>query len=112
MSFWSVTLTDVPESLKNIFFSASKISFVIAVVFSVVIAFLQLLIAPRKIQKIREDLVNPLAHEKTKKSVMVTLDKDLLKWLEDEIEKKEFGAISHAIEKALLKLKQDYEKRD
>ena len=43
---------------------------------------------------------------KVKKTV--TLDEDLIKWIEKMIEKKEFGSISHAIEKALVKLKEGY----
>lgn len=46
---------------------------------------------------------------KVKKTV--TIDVELLKWLEKMIDAKEFNSISHAIEKALVRLKEDYEKR-
>ena len=45
-----------------------------------------------------------------KRSVTVTIDVDLLEWVNEEIEKKEFASISHALEKALVKLKEQYEK--
>ncbi|MCK4314047.1 hypothetical protein KAW04_04720 [Candidatus Bathyarchaeota archaeon] len=46
---------------------------------------------------------------KVKKTI--TIDKDLLEWIEQKIREKEFGAVSHAIEKALTLMKQQYEKR-
>jgi Arc/MetJ-type ribon-helix-helix transcriptional regulator len=46
---------------------------------------------------------------KVKKTV--TIDVELVKWLEKMIEAKEFGSLSHAIEKALVRLKEDYEKK-
>jgi len=46
---------------------------------------------------------------KVKKTV--TIDAELLKWIEKMIEAKEFGSLSHAIEKALVKLRKEYEKK-
>ena len=40
----------------------------------------------------------------------VTIDPDLVKWAAQKIKDREFGSLSHAIEKALLMLKQEYEK--
>lgn len=40
----------------------------------------------------------------------VTIDKDLLEWIDRMIEEKEFGSLSHAIEKALFLLKKQYDK--
>ena len=45
---------------------------------------------------------------KVKKTV--TLDSELIEWLEKKIKEKEFGSQSHGIEKALTKLKEEYEK--
>jgi Arc/MetJ-type ribon-helix-helix transcriptional regulator len=39
----------------------------------------------------------------------ITLDKDLLEWIEQKIEEKEFASISHAIEKALVRLRKEME---
>ena len=47
-----------------------------------------------------------------KKSVTVTIDEKLLKWVESQIDKKEFASISHALEKALVHLKEEYERRE
>ena len=46
---------------------------------------------------------------KVKKTI--TTDKDLLEWVEQKIEQKEFGSVSHAIEKALTKLKEEYQEK-
>jgi Arc/MetJ-type ribon-helix-helix transcriptional regulator len=40
----------------------------------------------------------------------VTIDVKLVKWIEEMVEKKEFGSLSHAIEKAIYELKKQYEK--
>jgi Arc/MetJ-type ribon-helix-helix transcriptional regulator len=42
----------------------------------------------------------------------ITIDKDLLKWLEDMVKKKEFGSVSHGIEKSITRLKEEYENRE
>lgn len=47
----------------------------------------------------------------TKETKTVTINKELLKWIEGMIEKHEFGSLSHAIEKGLYHLKEEYEKR-
>jgi len=47
---------------------------------------------------------------KVKKTV--TLDSDLIEWLEQQIEEKEFGSLSHAIEKGLTRLKREYEEKE
>lgn len=44
---------------------------------------------------------------KVKKTI--TIDKELLLWMEQKIKAKEFGAVSHCIEKALTRLKAEYE---
>jgi Arc/MetJ-type ribon-helix-helix transcriptional regulator len=46
---------------------------------------------------------------KVKKTI--TTDKELLEWVEQKIEQKEFGSVSHAIEKALTKLKEEYQEK-
>ena len=46
---------------------------------------------------------------KVKKTI--TIDKDLLEWIERKIKEKEFGSVSHAIEKALTKLREQNEKK-
>ena len=40
----------------------------------------------------------------------VTIDSDLVNWTVQKIKDREFGSLSHAIEKALLRLKKEYEK--
>jgi Arc/MetJ-type ribon-helix-helix transcriptional regulator len=45
---------------------------------------------------------------KVKKTI--TTDEELLKWVEQKIDEKEFGSVSHAIEKALTRLKEEYRK--
>jgi len=47
----------------------------------------------------------------TKQTKTITLNKGLLEWIEEMIEKKEFGSISHAIEKALTKMRNEYERK-
>lgn len=47
-----------------------------------------------------------------KQTKTITLDRALLEWLEAMVEKKEFGSISHGIEKALARLKEEYERQD
>jgi len=46
---------------------------------------------------------------KVKKTV--NIDSELLDWINHMIETKEFGSLSHAINKALIKLKREYETR-
>jgi len=41
----------------------------------------------------------------------ITIDKDLLEWLEDMVKKKEFGSVSHGIEKSITRLKEEYERK-
>jgi hypothetical protein len=43
---------------------------------------------------------------KIKKTIV--LDQELVDWIEEQIRNKEFGSISHAIEKALFELKKTY----
>jgi Arc/MetJ-type ribon-helix-helix transcriptional regulator len=50
---------------------------------------------------------NPIEHMKQTKTI--TINDNLLEWIEEMIEKKEFASVSHAVGKALLKLKQEYE---
>lgn len=45
---------------------------------------------------------------KVKKTV--TIDEELIEWLKRMMELKEFGSVSHGIEKGLTKLKEEYEK--
>ena len=40
----------------------------------------------------------------------VTISEDLMKWINEQIERKRFKDVSHAIEYALFKLKQEKEK--
>jgi len=42
----------------------------------------------------------------------VTLDSELIEWLGQKIKEKEFGSLSHAIEKGLTRLKEEYEKKE
>jgi len=44
---------------------------------------------------------------KVKKTI--TIDKDLLDWIEQKIKEKEFGSTSHAIEKAISELRRKME---
>jgi Arc/MetJ-type ribon-helix-helix transcriptional regulator len=44
---------------------------------------------------------------KLKKSV--TINKDLLDWIDKKIDEKEFASLSHAVEKGLYQLKKNYE---
>jgi len=46
-----------------------------------------------------------------RKTKTITIDSDLLEWVEKKVKEKEFGSISHAIEKALTRLKAEYEKK-
>lgn len=47
--------------------------------------------------------------EDPKISKTVTIDDRLISWVESKIEEKEFGSLSHAIEKGLTLLKKTYE---
>jgi Arc/MetJ-type ribon-helix-helix transcriptional regulator len=38
----------------------------------------------------------------------ISIDKELLDWLEQKIQEKEFGSLSHGIEKALTELRKKY----
>jgi hypothetical protein len=111
ISLYAIARSNIPDPLGSNLYVLSLISIMTGVFVTIVLFVFHYCSMPSKIQKIRDGFIKPLAHETTKKSVMVTLDKALLKWLEDEIEKKEFGSISHAIEKTLVKLKQEYETR-
>jgi len=44
-----------------------------------------------------------------KVKITVSLDRELVEWVEKEIKKKRFGSKSHAIELALYKLKSEEE---
>jgi len=46
----------------------------------------------------------------TKQRLQVTVRKDLVTWIDSKIEKGDFASRSHAIEKALIKLKESEEK--
>jgi len=46
---------------------------------------------------------------KVKKTI--TIDKELLEWIERKIKEKEFASVSHCVEKAILHLKVEYEKK-
>lgn len=46
-----------------------------------------------------------------RKTKTITIDSDLLKWIEEKIETKEFANLSHAIEKALYELRKAYEEK-
>jgi len=39
----------------------------------------------------------------------VTINQDLLDWINQKIEEKEFASLSHAVEKGLYQLKKNYE---
>lgn len=49
---------------------------------------------------------------KMKVKKTITTDEKLLKWVEQKIDEKEFGSVSHAVEKALTKLKEEYQKEE
>ena len=49
--------------------------------------------------------------ESMKAKKTITIDKELLEWVEQKIKEKEFGSISHAIEKSLTRLKAEYENK-
>lgn len=42
----------------------------------------------------------------------ITIEQELIKWVDEMIEKNEFSSLSHAIQKALYLLKADYEKKN
>lgn len=46
-----------------------------------------------------------------KRTKTIRLNHDLLEWIEKMIELKEFGSISHCVEKALTKLRAEYESK-
>jgi Arc/MetJ-type ribon-helix-helix transcriptional regulator len=46
-----------------------------------------------------------------KKKITITLDEDLLKFLEKKTKEKEFSSISHGIQRSVLRLKQESEKK-
>jgi Arc/MetJ-type ribon-helix-helix transcriptional regulator len=41
----------------------------------------------------------------------ITIDEELLDWIEQKIKDKEFASLSHAVEKALYELKKQYDKK-
>lgn len=47
-----------------------------------------------------------------KKKKTIVLNSDLVEWIEEMIKKKEFASLSHAISKALFKLRESYKKRE
>jgi Arc/MetJ-type ribon-helix-helix transcriptional regulator len=47
-----------------------------------------------------------------KQRLQVTLRKDLIEWMDIEVEKGIFASYSHAIERALIKLKEIDEKKE
>jgi Arc/MetJ-type ribon-helix-helix transcriptional regulator len=49
---------------------------------------------------------------KKKVGISITIDNDLLEWLEKMVQNKEFGSVSHGIEKSVTKLKQEYDKKE
>ena len=46
-----------------------------------------------------------------KKKITITLDDNLLEWIEKKVKEKEFSSVSHGIQKSVMKLKQEYEKK-
>jgi len=46
----------------------------------------------------------------TKQKITISLNDNLLEWIHEKIEEKEFASVSHAIAKALTKLRVEYEK--
>ena len=42
----------------------------------------------------------------------VTINQDLLDWINQKIEEKEFASLSHAVEKGLYTMKKNYEKTE
>lgn len=44
-----------------------------------------------------------------KKTKTIRLSEEILEWTEKMIEKREFGSLSHAVEKALYELKKSYD---
>lgn len=40
----------------------------------------------------------------TKERITISIDKEILKWIDSQIDKKEFGHRSHCFEKAVTKL--------
>lgn len=41
----------------------------------------------------------------------IAIDEDLYEWLLEKVKEKEFGSISHGIAKALVMLREDYQKK-
>jgi Arc/MetJ-type ribon-helix-helix transcriptional regulator len=46
-----------------------------------------------------------------KQKITITLDEDLLKFLDKKVKEKEFSSVSHGIQKSVMKLKAEYEKK-
>ena len=42
----------------------------------------------------------------------VTINKELLDWIDQKIDEKEFASLSHAVEKGLYQLKKNYEQSE
>jgi len=42
----------------------------------------------------------------------ITINQDILDWINQKIEEKEFASLSHAVEKGLYQLKKNYEQSE
>lgn len=49
--------------------------------------------------------------KKPKVTKTITINKELLEWIEEKIEEREFASVSHCVEKAVYRLKAEYEKK-
>jgi Arc/MetJ-type ribon-helix-helix transcriptional regulator len=47
-----------------------------------------------------------------KQTITISLNDNLLEWVKTMIEKKEFASVSHAVQKALTLMKQQYDKKE
>jgi len=41
----------------------------------------------------------------------ITINRELLEWIEKKIEEREFASVSHCVEKAIFHLKREYEQK-
>ena len=55
--------------------------------------------------------INQVVKEMVKQRLQVTVRKDLVQWMDTKIESGEYASRSHAIERALIKLKELEEKK-
>lgn len=48
----------------------------------------------------------------TKVKVAVSIDRELLEWIKQQVKLREYGSVSHAVEKGLLRLKNEKKEKE